>query len=401
MEKFLDIVGMNKIALKESANNPNVVNATIGVLKDDNDNLKIYKTIDDIIMNINKTDLYDYPVVDGGEHFKNAVFEWVFKNYKDTFKTAFHNSIIATPGSTGALYLILATCKKNDTVLTSNIGWANYKNLINHNNLNVCEYKLFDKDGFNLNGLMVASNKILVNQDTLSLVINDPCHNPTSYSLSEKEWIELISYLNSLKSQGKKVNLILDIAYIDYGCEKYENSRKNLLHLTKLENHVLCALCFSGSKTFSVYGLRLGALILLSKDKLEDLTMNSKLSARSTWSMAPSIGEKMLVDLCENADLLDKFIFELNESRNVLSNRLKIFLNEATDCKLIHYPVNNGFFVSIPCLSPAEARERLMKMDIHVVPDNGFIRIALSNVPTDKVYGLAKKIYSAMNGLNI
>ncbi len=31
-------------------------------------------------------------------------------------------------------------------------------------------------------------------QNRLVIVINDPCHNPTGYSLSEDEWKKVISF---------------------------------------------------------------------------------------------------------------------------------------------------------------------------------------------------------------
>lgn len=52
-------------------------------------------------------------------------------------------------------------------------------------------------------------------QNRLVIVINDPCHNPTGYSLSKDEWKEVISFLNEC-SKTHAVVLLNDIAYIDF-----------------------------------------------------------------------------------------------------------------------------------------------------------------------------------------
>ena len=52
-------------------------------------------------------------------------------------------------------------------------------------------------------------------QDKLVMIINDPCHNPTGYSLTKEEWKEVVDFLNEC-SKTHKVVLLNDIAYIDF-----------------------------------------------------------------------------------------------------------------------------------------------------------------------------------------
>ena len=63
-------------------------------------------------------------------------------------------------------------------------------------NLNVEKYSLFEEDHFNLNSFKSACKNVMEKQNRLVIVINDPCHNPTGYSLSKDEWKEVISFLN-------------------------------------------------------------------------------------------------------------------------------------------------------------------------------------------------------------
>ena len=52
-------------------------------------------------------------------------------------------------------------------------------------------------------------------QKKVVAIINDPCHNPTGYSLSDDEWNAVIDVLNELSKQGPVI-LLNDIAYIDF-----------------------------------------------------------------------------------------------------------------------------------------------------------------------------------------
>ena len=397
MDKFIDIVGMSKLANERSKINPNVINATTGVLKNESGQLQVYKTIDNILKSIDVNELYDYPAIDGGDAFKAAVMSWVFKGYESLIKDTFSYGVVATPGSTAAIFCALKNSGKNgDKVLNSNICWANYRNIITDCGLVIKDYVLFDSDRFNLKGFINTANEIIKTQKNLIVLINDPCHNPTSYSLSREEWLKLIEYFNSLKEKGIEISLIYDIAYIDYAYDKYEDTREILKLIVNFDTHVTNYVCFSGSKAFSVYGLRLGALIILSKQDASGIAHDIKAIARSTWSMAPSVGERVLISLMNDKKIHDEFITCLNDARVMLLNRKNIFLKEAKECNLVHYPVSNGFFVSIPCGNSSEVREKLLNDDIHVVPDNGFIRVAISNIPTKQIYGLARKIWEAL-----
>ena len=73
-------------------------------------------------------------------------------------------------------------------------------------NLNVATYALFEEDHFNLTSLKQVCRQVMEKQQKLLIVINDPCHNPTGYSLSKEEWQEVVAFLNAC---AKEVPVVL------------------------------------------------------------------------------------------------------------------------------------------------------------------------------------------------
>lgn len=70
-------------------------------------------------------------------------------------------------------------------------------------------------------------------QNRLVIVINDPCHNPTGYSLSEDEWKKVISFLNEC-SKTHAVVLLNDIAYIDFS-SRQEKAKEYFAQFDQIE----------------------------------------------------------------------------------------------------------------------------------------------------------------------
>ena len=73
-------------------------------------------------------------------------------------------------------------------------------------------HTLFDGEGFNLKGFIEKANEIIAKQGKLVFFLNDPCNNPTGYTMTEEEFLSLIDYLNSTKVPCV---MVYDCAYMD------------------------------------------------------------------------------------------------------------------------------------------------------------------------------------------
>lgn len=108
-------------------------------------------------------------------------------------------------------------------------------------------------------------------QDRLVIIINDPCHNPTGYSLSRKEWSDVIEFLN-VCSQTHSVVLLNDIAYIDYSYRQ-EKAKEYFEVFDQISDNIVVVIAFSLSKSMTSYGLRCGAALLLAKKKKRSIKL--------------------------------------------------------------------------------------------------------------------------------
>ena len=48
------------------------------------------------------------------------------------------------------------------------------------------------------------------------MVLNDPCQNPTGYTMTDLEWVKLVDLINEVSKDGTPFVLLHDMAYIDY-----------------------------------------------------------------------------------------------------------------------------------------------------------------------------------------
>ncbi|MCK7487746.1 MAG: aminotransferase class I/II-fold pyridoxal phosphate-dependent enzyme [Bacillus subtilis] len=131
-----------------------------------------------------------------------------------------------------------------------------------------------------------VATKLALDQGRLFVILNDPCNNPTGLCMTNDAWTGVIQTLNNIAKQGIPVIFLHDIAYIDYQMGGYENSRKVFSRYAELHPDILTVVSFSGSKSFSLYGFRIGAQIGLSKNKevMADFSRVGDHSVRARFS---------------------------------------------------------------------------------------------------------------------
>lgn len=367
----------------------NVINATVGSLFDENNQFVAY---DNVFKHYNELDnaakgRYAESFL-GNKNYREDVFNWVFQGQQTSL---FHNQI-ATLGGTGAVSMsITNTLEPNETLLIPSIAWPSYAIMAKHHNINVETYEMFDNDHFNLASLRNKIEKIAQQQQTICLIINDPCHNPCGYSMTYQEWEEVIACLNSYPKH--QVVLINDIAYLDYSYRA--DARKYLQVFNQIKEHILVNIAFSTSKTMTSYGIRLGALISLCKnpEQLQEVVNVYEKYARAIFSNAPN-GAMVNFHWVVN-DNKEQFLLEKKKYVDLLAQRSQIFLKDAKNCGLAIYPYKDGFFITVKCKDNQQRdlwHENLMENHIYTVKVNLGIRIAICSLSVVQCQNLANKI---------
>ena len=387
------IVYLNSLANKAKAKGQKAINATVGMLYEENGELANISFVDDIIKNASK-DTKKYGSINGGNDFSDALYSWLF-SMSNLNNVKSH--IIATFGATSALFLSIRNyCSSSQKVLVPSIRWANYDTISKMAGCNIAEYNLFDgNDKLDIESIKQVVNESIRKYKRAYLLINDPCQNPTGYTLSIDEWKELLSYLKDKSKEGPIV-LLDDIAYLNYSDSKYDEVFS--LFNEYIDDNLMIHITFSASKTLGIYGYRGGALICLCKNKedIEEFKISCEGSARGIWSMPNSLTCSIISEIFKDQEKVKIVKEDIDRYRLLLKERANLFFEECEVVGLVTYPYNSGFFVLIPCEEPDVICDKLAKKNVFVVPMSGGLRLALSSLNKKEIKGLAKMIKNSI-----
>ena len=374
-----------------------VTNATIGTVLDEEGNLSVLPTVEKVFRQMQMSEFMSYAPISGCADFIEGVKRQILgdKNFEGYF------GAVATSGGTGAIHHAIANyAERGDKVLTSDWFWGTYNVICNETGKTLETFKLFDDDYkfFNIENFSAKVEEILSAQNSLLVIINSPAHNPTGYSLSDAEWEKVLEVLKSCATGGKKINLLVDIAYIDFAgdkktawafIEKFKNLPENLL--------VLIAL--SMSKSYTLYGQRCGALAAVSSNKeiIDEFNDTNKYSSRAVWSNINHGAQVLFTKINGDKNLSESLAADQKILREMVNRRAEVFVNEAANCGLKIVPYKGGFFIAVPAENPAAACKKLHDDLIFAVPLKLGIRVAACSTPLKKIYGVAEKIKAALN----
>jgi aspartate/tyrosine/aromatic aminotransferase len=312
----------------------NVVDATIGSLYGEDEKLV---ALDEVF---NHYDAIDHRIkaayaasFTGNPDYRRSVYEWVSQGTHLDLK----HSVIATPGGSGAVSMSITTfLDEGQTLIIPDVAWGSYSLMAHENNIKIAKYTMFDGDAFNLQSIKDTVKEVLKSQERIVMIINDPCHNPTGYSLTVEEWKELVAFMNEV-SQKVPFILIDDIAYIDYSNHLAE-SRKYMETWNSLSEKAMVVVAFSCSKTLTSYGLRCGAAVILAKkeEDVREVEIIMEKKARATWSNIPNAAMANFVWLVN--DDRENFMKEKQKYIDLMKERSSLFLKEAKEAGLETYP---------------------------------------------------------------
>ena len=375
-----------------------VTDATIGSLYTEAGELAALDCVFDSLKNLDNKVLASYAAgFTGNPDFRQKVIDWVLDGNSRLYK-----EVIATPGGTGAVAMTIQEClDPGQTVVLPEIAWGSYNLMAQMNNLEVAKYSLFDGDRFNMDSFREVCTKTMEKQGKLVVVINDPCHNPTGYSMTREEGEKVIAFLNGC-SKKCPVVLLNDIAYIDFAFGQKE-AKKYFSVFDDISDNMAVVVAFSLSKSMTSYGMRCGAAILMAKNPeiVNQLKTVFEKDARATWSNVNNGAMAMFVDVLDNR--LEDYDAERQKYVALLKERSEIFRNEADAAGLAYYPYREGFFVTLSMDNDLRDRyhEALMENNIFTVKVNKGIRVAICSMPVAKVKGLAghmKEILDEVRG---
>lgn len=395
------IFGISTLAKEAVARDgkENVTNATIGALIDDNGELIVLSSMVEVLKNMKPAEFAEYAPIAGIPEYLEILPRAAFGDYRpDGYIEA-----CATPGGTGTIRNTISCYSKyGDAVLTSNWFWSPYNIIATEIGRRIETYEMFDEnEHFNLKGFEEKIVELLKKQDTLVIIFNAPAHNPTGYTPSDEEWDEIVAILKRCGAGGKKITMLLDIAYIDFSGDS-STARSFLPKFGNMPDNILVVAGFSASKGFTFYGLRTGAMLCITQNKAiaDEFKRVTSFASRGSWSNCVRVGQLALAKVFNDEALLKKVFDERKVYEDMLSARCNAFRESAAAADLRTCPFKGGFFVTVPCENDDAVNEELFKDNIFGVAIGGGIRIAISAISEDKCRMVPGKIAAAINKVN-
>ncbi len=303
------ILGLNEQYNADT--NPHKVNLGVGVYFDDNGKLPLLQCVQAAEKTLMATPTArGYLPIDGIAAYDAAVKGLVFGADSEAVKTG-RVATVQGIGGTGGLKIgadFLKRLNPNAKVLISDPSWENHRALFTNAGFIVDSYAYYDanKHGVNFEGMLASLNAAA---PATIVVLHACCHNPTGYDITADQWDQVIAVV-----KAKSLTAFLDMAYQGFGHGIAEDG-------AVIGKFVAAGLDFfvstSFSKSFSLYGERVGALSVLcaSKEEADRVLSQLKIVIRTNYSNPPIHGGAVVAAVLNNPTLRAQWEQELGEMR--------------------------------------------------------------------------------------
>ena len=303
------ILGLNEQFAADT--NPNKVNLGVGVYFGEDGKMPLLQCVqkaEKLLME--KPTARNYLPIDGIAAYDNAVKALVFGAESEPVKSG-RVATIQGLGGTGGLKVgadFLRKLLPQAKVLNSDPSWEYHRGIFTNAGFTVETYAYYDaaRRGINFEGMLASLNAAPAGTIVL---LHACCHNPTGYDLTMAQWDQVIAAV-----QSRNLTPFLDMAYQGFGHGIAEDG-------AVVGKFIAAGLQFfistSFSKSFSLYGERVGALSVVCTDKAEaDRVLSQlKIVIRTNYSNPPTHGGAVVATVLGNPELRALWEQELGEMR--------------------------------------------------------------------------------------
>ncbi len=309
--------------------NPNKVNLGVGVYNDDNGKLPLLACVKLAEEEMAKTlTPRGYLPIDGLAAYDSAVRNLVFGADSEIVKS---NRAVTVQGlgGTGGLKIgadFLKRINPDAQVWISDPSWENHRALFEGAGFTVKTYPYYDaaKKDVDFAAMLNALNGAPAGT---VIVLHVCCHNPTGYDITPSQWAQVVTMV-----RARDLIPFLDFAY--QGFAEGIDADGAAVHLFSATPGPLLV-SSSFSKSFSLYGERVGALSAVGKDAEEAARLLSQLKriVRTNYSNPPTHGGKIVVAVLGNPALRKMWEDELGEMRERIK-KMRVKLVESIEARV-------------------------------------------------------------------
>jgi aromatic-amino-acid transaminase len=369
------ILGLNEQFAADP--NPAKVNLGVGVYFDDEGKLPLLKCVaaaEQQLLEAKKP--RGYLPIDGIAAYDKAVQGLVFGADSDVVKGG-RVATVQALGGTGGLKIgadFLKRVNPAAKVLISDPSWENHRALFTNAGFEVGTYPYYDADkrGIRFDDMLAALQA--APKGTI-VVLHACCHNPTGYDITAAQWAQVVQ---AVKSAG--LVAFLDMAYQGFGEGIAEDGA---VIQQFLDAGIDFFVSTSFSKSFSLYGERVGALSVVcdSADEAARVLSQLKIVIRTNYSNPPTFGAQVVATVLTTPALRAQWEEELAGMRQRIKLMRSLLVEKLQAAGLnqdVSYIVRQKGMFSYSGLSKEQMQRLRSEFGVYGV-DSGRICVAALN----------------------
>ncbi len=262
---------------------PGKVNLGVGVYQDESGKVPLLDCVRAADRQLTEQGKpYGYLPIDGLGSYDDAVADLIFAGAVPRERIA----VVQGLGGTGSLKVaadFLRRVSPDAVMMISKPSWENHAALFGRAGFEVTEYPYYDASSHSIDveGMLAALEA--ADPGTI-VVLHACCHNPTGYDLGPDDWRRVLEVVTR-----RELVPLLDMAYQGFAESLIADSASVRLFA---EAGLTTFVASSFSKTFSLYGERVGALSVVCSDPDEAARVLSQLKiiVRTAYSNPPTHG---------------------------------------------------------------------------------------------------------------
>ena len=302
------ILGLNEQFAADP--NPNKVNLGVGVYYDENGKLPLLKCVAAAEQQlVEAAKPRGYLPIDGIAAYDQAVQGLVFGADSAVVRDK-RVATVQALGGTGGLKVgadFLRQLRPQARVLISAPSWENHRALFTRAGFEVGEYPYYaaalrNEGGIDFPGMKAA---LQAAEAGTVVVLHACCHNPTGYDLTPAQWDEVVALV-----RARGLVPFLDMAYQGFGAGLAEDGAAVAKFIASGMDFFVST---SFSKSFSLYGERVGALSVVcsSAEEASRVLSQLKIAIRTNYSNPPIHGAQIVATVLSTPALRAQWEQEL------------------------------------------------------------------------------------------
>ena len=303
--------------------NPKKVNLGVGVYTDDNGKVPLLECVKRAEAQIvAQSTPWTYLPIDGLAAYDKAVQGLLF-GADGEIVTAGRACTVQALGGTGGLRVgadFLRRFAPGAQVWISDPSWENHRALFEAAGFTVNAYPYYHAPtkGLDFDGMIGALSRA---PEGHVVVLHACCHNPTGADPTREQWDRILAVVRE-----RGLVPFLDIAYQGFG-DGIDADGEIVRRFGATPGPLLVASSFS--KSFSLYGERVGALTLAagSRDEASRALSQLKRIVRTNYSNPPTNGGKIVATVLASPELRALWESELGAMRDRIKAMRKILVD--------------------------------------------------------------------------